>query len=70
MRRDASSAHPAFRAASSSWPTVAPCAHFTSSAKISSCGTAFTLATDLNVLPMTIYTEFTLNANIATAAGR
>ena len=32
-------------------------------------GTAFTLATDLNVLPMTIYTEFTLNANIATAAG-
>lgn len=32
-------------------------------------GTAFTLATDLDVLPMTIYTEFTLNANIATAAG-
>jgi putative spermidine/putrescine transport system permease protein len=32
-------------------------------------GTAFTLATDLNVLPMTIYTEFTLNANVATAAG-
>jgi putative spermidine/putrescine transport system permease protein len=32
-------------------------------------GTAFTLATDIDVLPMTIYTEFTLNANIATAAG-
>jgi putative spermidine/putrescine transport system permease protein len=31
-------------------------------------GTAFTLATDINVLPMTIYTEFTLRANIATAA--
>jgi len=31
-------------------------------------GTAFTLATDLDVLPMTIYTEFTLNANLATAA--
>ncbi|KVE36643.1 ABC transporter permease [Burkholderia sp. TSV86] len=32
-------------------------------------GTAFTLATDLNVLPMTIYKEFTLNANVAAAAG-
>ena len=31
-------------------------------------GTAFTLATDIDVLPMTIYTEFTLNANVATAA--
>ncbi|WP_428243501.1 ABC transporter permease [Gynuella sp.] len=31
-------------------------------------GTAFTLATDLNVLPMTIYSEFTLNANFAMAA--
>ena len=31
-------------------------------------GTAFTLTTDLEVLPMTIYTEFTLNANLATAA--
>ncbi|MCA1971393.1 MAG: ABC transporter permease [Caenispirillum sp.] len=31
-------------------------------------GTAFTLATDIAVLPMTIYTEFTLNANIAVAA--
>lgn len=31
-------------------------------------GTAFTLATEIDVLPMTIYTEFTLNANIATAA--
>lgn len=31
-------------------------------------GTAFTLATRINVLPMTIYTEFTLNANIAGAA--
>jgi putative spermidine/putrescine transport system permease protein len=32
-------------------------------------GTAFTLATDIDVLPMTIYTEFTLSANMATAAG-
>ena len=31
-------------------------------------GTAFTLATDIDVLPMTIYTEFTLNANMVTAA--
>jgi putative spermidine/putrescine transport system permease protein len=31
-------------------------------------GTAFTLATDIEVLPMTIYTEFTLRANIAVAA--
>ena len=32
-------------------------------------GTAFTLATDINVLPMTIYTEFTLRANIAYRGG-
>jgi len=31
-------------------------------------GTAFTLATEIEVLPMTIYTEFTLRANIALAA--
>src|SRR5690606_12148562 len=31
-------------------------------------GTAFTLATRINVLPMVIYTEFTLAANIAMAA--
>jgi len=31
-------------------------------------GTAFTLATAIDVLPMTIYTEFTLNANLAIAA--
>lgn len=31
-------------------------------------GTAFTLATRINVLPMTIYTEFTMQANIAMAA--
>jgi len=31
-------------------------------------GTAFTLATAIDVLPMTIYTEFTLNANLAMAA--
>lgn len=30
-------------------------------------GTAFTLATDIDVLPMVIYTEFTLSANIAMA---
>lgn len=30
-------------------------------------GTAFTLATDIDVLPMVIYTEFTLSANIAAA---
>ncbi len=31
-------------------------------------GTAYTLATDIDVLPMLIYTEFTLSANIAMAA--
>jgi len=31
-------------------------------------GTAFTLATDIDVLPILIYTEFTLMANIAMAA--
>ncbi len=31
-------------------------------------GTAFTLATRIDVLPMVIYTEFTLSANIASAA--
>jgi putative spermidine/putrescine transport system permease protein len=31
-------------------------------------GTAFTLATNIDVLPMLIYTEFTLDANIASAA--
>lgn len=31
-------------------------------------GTAFTLATHIDVLPMVIYTEFTLSANIAMAA--
>ena len=31
-------------------------------------GTAFTLATRIDVLPMIIYTEFTLQANIAMAA--
>src|SRR3546814_14680210 len=35
---------------------------------IGAFGTAFTLATDINVLPMTIYTEFTLNATLVTAA--
>ena len=30
-------------------------------------GTAFTLATKINVLPMVIYTEFTLQANVAMA---
>ena len=31
-------------------------------------GTAFTLATRINVVPMVIYTEFTLQANVAMAA--
>src|ERR1700686_2812817 len=31
-------------------------------------GTAFTLAADIDVLPMLIYTEFTLSANFAMAA--
>ncbi len=35
---------------------------------IGAFGTAFTLATDIDVLPILIYTEFTLSANFATAA--
>jgi putative spermidine/putrescine transport system permease protein len=35
---------------------------------IGAFGTAFTLATRINVLPMVIYTEFTLSANIAMAS--
>jgi len=35
---------------------------------IGAFGTAFTLATDIDVLPMTIYNEFTLNANMTMAA--
>ncbi|MDR1163130.1 MAG: ABC transporter permease [Candidatus Accumulibacter sp.] len=35
---------------------------------IGAFGTAFTLATEINVLPIVIYTEFTLFANFATAA--
>lgn len=35
---------------------------------IGAFGTAFTLATRIDVLPMVIYTEFTLSANIAIAA--
>ncbi|MDR1109796.1 MAG: ABC transporter permease [Deltaproteobacteria bacterium] len=35
---------------------------------IGAFGTAFTLATDINVLPIIIYTEFTLSANIVSAA--
>ena len=31
-------------------------------------GTAFTLATDIDVIPMVIYTEFTLSANLAMAS--
>jgi putative spermidine/putrescine transport system permease protein len=31
-------------------------------------GTAFTLATNIEVLPIVIYTEFTLLANIGTAS--
>jgi putative spermidine/putrescine transport system permease protein len=31
-------------------------------------GTAFTLATNIDVLPMLIYTEFTLAANLGMAA--
>lgn len=35
---------------------------------VSAFGTAFTLATRINVMPMVIYTEFTMSANIAMAA--
>lgn len=53
-------------------PALAP-AFFASGAicfatSMGAFGTAFTLATDIDVLPMVIYTEFTLNANIAMAA--
>lgn len=35
---------------------------------VSAFGTAFTLATNINVMPMVIYTEFTMSANIAMAS--
>jgi putative spermidine/putrescine transport system permease protein len=35
---------------------------------VSAFGTAFTLATRINVMPMVIYTEFTMSANLAMAA--
>ena len=35
---------------------------------VSAFGTAFTLAARINVMPMVIYTEFTMSANIAMAA--
>lgn len=38
------------------------------STSIGAFGTAFTLGAEINVLPILIYTEFTLSANIATAA--
>lgn len=53
-------------------PALAPALYSTGAlcfaTSMGAFGTAFTLATDINVLPITIYTEFTLSANIASAA--
>jgi putative spermidine/putrescine transport system permease protein len=54
-------------------PALAPALASTGAICFATCvgafGTAFTLATDINMLPVIIYTEFTLSANVATAAG-
>ena len=53
-------------------PALAPALASTGAICFATCvgafGTAFTLATDINVLPVLIYTEFTLSAKVATAA--
>jgi putative spermidine/putrescine transport system permease protein len=54
-------------------PALMPALIAASSITFATCmgafGTAFTLATRIEVLPMVIYTEFTLGANLAAAAG-
>jgi putative spermidine/putrescine transport system permease protein len=47
-------------------PALAPA--FVASGAMGAFGTAFTLATNIDVLPMLIYTEFTLAANFSTSA--
>jgi putative spermidine/putrescine transport system permease protein len=53
-------------------PALSPALASTGAICFATCvgafGTAFTLATDINVLPVVIYTEFTLSAKVATAA--
>jgi len=49
-------------------PAILSAGAFCFATAMGAFGTAFTLATDINVLPMTIYTEFTQRANIASAA--
>ena len=49
-------------------PTTLACGAIVFATAMGAFGTAFTLATKINVLPMVIYTEFTLQANVAMAA--
>jgi putative spermidine/putrescine transport system permease protein len=49
-------------------PALASTASICFATSAGAFGTAFTLATDINVLPVLIYTEFTLSAKVATAA--
>jgi putative spermidine/putrescine transport system permease protein len=49
-------------------PAIAASSAIAFATAMGAFGTAFTLATNINVLPMLIYTEFTLSANIAMAA--
>ena len=49
-------------------PTTFACAAIVFATSMGAFGTAFTLATKFEVLPITIYTEFTNYANFALAA--
>jgi putative spermidine/putrescine transport system permease protein len=49
-------------------PALASCGAICFATSIGAFGTAFTLAADIDVLPALIYTEFTLSANLPTAA--
>ena len=49
-------------------PTTVACGAIVFATAMGAFGTAFTLATNVDVLPMLIYTEFTLSANIAISA--
>lgn len=49
-------------------PALAAAAALCFATAVGAFGTAFTLATDIDVLPMVIYTAFTLNADLLTAA--
>ncbi|MDR2386882.1 MAG: ABC transporter permease [Deltaproteobacteria bacterium] len=50
------------------WPSFFSTGAICLATSMGAFGTAFTLATDINVLPMVIYTEYTLLANLGVAS--